>query len=175
MIRILIGFIIILSILFLIAGGYLLGVGNQKPSTSKSQISTQTQQNPVSSTSAVPSSSAPTPNATLGKQTLTKALYDKSYDELLPFFADSVEVLIEATECCGTFAGSTANTRVINYLTAAKGDWNFDQNSPAIVGIKGQNPAGYQNTIVGTADNKYVLKLTLDEGSKIKTVVFANQ
>ena len=174
MIRILIGFIIILSILFLIAGGYLLGVGNQKPTTSKSQ-STQTQQNPVSSTSATPSSPTPTPNTTLGKQTLTKALYDKSYDELLPFFANSVEVLIEATECCGIGTGAAADTRVLNYLSAAKGEWNFDQNNPAIVGIKGQNPAGYQNTIVGTADNKYVLKLTLDENSKVKSVVFANQ
>ena len=175
MIKILIGFIIIVSVLFFIAGGYLLGVGNQKPTTSESQVNTQSQQNPVSSTSATSSSSTPTSNTTTGKQTLTKALYDKSYDELLPFFANSVEVLIEATECCGTFTGSSADTRTINYLTAAKGEWNFDQNSPAIVGIKGQNPAGYQNTIVGTADNKYVLKLTLDETNKIKTVILANQ
>lgn len=176
MIRIVSTVIIIFAILIFILGGYLLGKGDKVKSTP-----TQTSENTNQNIAPQPSQSTPFPSSTSSpkpadsKQALIKALYDKSYVELLPFFADKVDVLIEATECCGITTGAEADTRALGYLNSAKGEWNFDQNSPAIIGIKGENPAGFQNTIVGSADNKYILKLTLDENSKIKIVVFANQ
>lgn len=179
MIRIVSIVIIIFAVLIFILGGYLLGKGNNSKPTSvlAPQIASpepSSQATPSTQASSQPSGQSNVTTVSADK-TIIKALYDKSYAELLPFFAREVDVLIEATECCGIKPAAEADTRVLNYLDSAKDEWNFDQNSPAIINIKGENPAGFQNSLVGTADNKYTLKLTLDENSKIKVVVFANK
>lgn len=97
----------------------------------------------------------------------------KSYLQLEPYLADSVNVGIWATECCGILSKAKAIEQ-LKYLNSATQPWDFTATSAVAKSLEAKNPENFKDAIIGIAANKYAVAFQLNDQfliSKIFLVV----
>lgn len=116
----------------------------------------------------------PTPTSSqeiLGMK-IKNALESKSYDDLIPYMAESVQFEIEASE--GVPAGTPEETVTnLSYLDTATAPWNFDQEDPTIDAIKTEYPDEYGPLYIGISENDFLVAFGYDEDGKIDVIKVA--
>lgn len=87
---------------------------------------------------------------------------------------DTVNVVLEATECCGDLSKVDAINQM-DYLNSATLPWNFDDNNPIALALKQKNPAAFPDgVIIGTSANRMLVTFTLNpQKTKITKVYMA--
>jgi len=118
--------------------------------------------------------STPTPAASpsAAQDIIESSLSGKSYEDLIPYMAESVQFEIEASE--GMPAGTPQETvENLKYLDTATPPWNFDQNEEAITSIKTQNAQEYGNLYIGIASNDVMAAFGYDSFGKINLIKVA--
>lgn len=119
---------------------------------------------PTSTQSASPSAS-PLDKSKESTDAIKLAITGKSYSSLDKYMASSVNVLIEATECCGIITKDKALAE-LKYLDGAINPWNFDPGNPIASQLKTKNPTLFPNGILlGTSANRYLVTFTLNKVS----------
>ncbi len=168
---------IILGLLILV----LLGLGwyfwGDKNFFNSSPVPTSTYAPNPASNSASPSSSpfaSPSPSASATATpapTIKPALFEnikasvisKNTAALEGYMTDTVNVIIEATECCGNITKVKA-IKEMDYLNDATEPWNFDENNPVAIALRKKNPATFpEGSIIGTSANKMLVTFTLNQ------------
>lgn len=162
--------IIILLLICLIAGGVIAYRMLLAPQAS----------NTNDQSTAIQATEAPSPSPTMQVESPTaeneaiieNAIMTKSYDDLVPLMADSVQYEIEASE--GIPAGAPEDiVQNLTYLNTATSPWVFDQNDPTILEVKMQNPDEYGPLFIGISANDMMVAFGYDEMNKINLIKVA--
>lgn len=185
--------LLILIIIFLIgAGAYYWGTRNASQesrapaSESNSAGANAASPSPAASTIPSPSPSplpspspspSPTPNPSIKPELLENikaSVVSKNTAALEGYMTDMVDVIIEATECCGNLSKVKAIGEM-DYLKDATLPWNFDDNNPIALQLKQKNPQTFPDgIIIGTSANRRLVTFTLNqEKTKIIKVYMA--
>jgi len=158
----------IVSVLILIAvGGGIYFFGIKKSIPSQQEASTTPLVTDKSSPTATPS---PTPQAkpkiNVSEQIIA-AMTSKNTQALEGYMADTVQVRLEASGCCGPITRAEAMSQ-LSYLDPAVG-WNFDPTNPILVNLATVVPDFYgSDWIVGVASNEYLVSFKLNNQNKIE-------
>ncbi|MDP3973750.1 MAG: hypothetical protein Q8P92_02870 [Candidatus Daviesbacteria bacterium] len=169
---------ILISVIILtsaIAGAYYLGTKNQASPPVSSPSPTPTPQ-PTSTPTPTPQISPspfPTPKADL-IENIKASVISKNYAALEGYSENQVNLIIEATECCGIVDKAKA-IKELNYLNSATFPWNFDQTDPIIVEIKQKYPQIFsKDSLIGIAANDFMVAFTLNSNmDKIAKIYLA--
>lgn len=123
---------------------------------------------PVSSASASPSTSL------MLLENIKAAVVSKNTAALEGYMTDQVNVIIEATECCGILTKANA-IKEMDYLNTATLPWNFDDNNPIAAELRAKNPTAFpEGIILGTSGNRMLVTFTLNaDRTKIEKVYMA--
>lgn len=89
--------------------------------------------------------------------------------------ADKVNVIAEATECCGDVSKAEAIKEIDYIANSAVLPWNFDENNPVAIALRQKNPQAFpEGIIIGTSSNRKLITFTLNpEKTKIIKVYTA--
>lgn len=168
MVRILIIILAILGALFLVGGGYFLGLQSGQSSSKNSEISKTTNTPTVTPTKEIAPTATPIPKDT--KTILKEAFENKNFDSLKPRLAASVDLLLFATSCCGA---KTDQTEIIQFISGSfdKGgsSWDFDVKDSKYASIVASLKSGEFLVVSSTGP---AIIFTLDSENKIKKVFF---
>jgi hypothetical protein len=96
---------------------------------------------------------------------------DKSYATLKEYMEPEVEVIIAATECCGTIPAEQAITQ-LDYLNNGLPPWTFDDSNPKVTTVRNNHP-GYQPAVVGVAFNNYSVIFGMSQTNRIEKIRLA--
>lgn len=135
---------------------------------------------PSASTSPTPSPSAtpsPSPSPTIKPElfeNIKASVISKNTAALEGYMSDTVNVIIEATECCGNITKSKAIAQM-DYLNDAQEPWNFNDNNPVAIALRKKNPGTFpEGSIIGTSANKMLVTFTLNQAkTKIEKLYMA--
>lgn len=170
-------YILIAVILLLLtaAGAYYLGTKNQANLSIPSPSPIPTSQ-PTSTPTPTPQTS-PTPQPTPKIEMINNikaAVVSKNYAALEGYSEEKVNLVIEATECCGIVDRVKA-IQEMSYLNSATSPWIFDQTDSIILGIKEKYPQVFsKDSIIGIADNEFMVVFTLNsQMTKISKIYLA--
>ncbi len=177
-----IGFFVLL-LLILAAGAYYLGAMSGKPSGDKSKIfTTKKVEKKVASQSLNLEENegqniSPTKkinDLNYVKENLKAAIEVGNYQPIESYMADKVNVILEASECCGEKNGPDAALE-LKYLYDAVGPWNFDQSNETIKKLKEIEPTKYgpESAFIGIASNEYTVSFKFDADNKINGITMA--
>lgn len=178
--------LLILIIIFLVgAGAYYWGTRNASkespaPASNSASPSPAVSTIPSPSPSPLPSPSpspSPIPNPSIKPELLENikaSVVSKNTAALEGYMTDMVDVIIEATECCGNLSKVKAIGEM-DYLKDATLPWNFDDNNPIALQLKQKNPQAFPDgIIIGTSANRRLVTFTLNqEKTKIIKVYMA--
>ncbi len=161
------GFVSVLILVGIAGGAYFLGKEKSTPDTQ--EVSTTTSptntNTPTSQTSPSPTPEA-TPDSNVTEQVIA-AIKTKNTQPIEGYMADTVQVRLESSSCCGPLTKTEAMSQ-LSYLDTAT-NWDFDQTNPIIVGVKAASPQFYgTNWIVGVASNEYLFSFKLNSQNKIE-------
>lgn len=108
----------------------------------------------------------PQPIIDVSEQVIT-AITSKNTQALEGYMANTVQVRLEASGCCGPITKPEAMSQ-LSYLDPAVG-WSFDPANPIIVDLATNAPNYYGNGwIVGVASNEYIISLKLNNQNLIE-------
>lgn len=166
-----IGFFVLL-ILILGVGAYYLGTMSGKSSDDKSKIFTTKK-----SEKKVEQNISPTKkinDLNYVKENLKAAIEVGNYQPIESYMADKVNVILEASECCGEKNGPDAALE-LEYLYDAVGPWNFDQSNETIKKLKEVEPIKYgpESAFIGIAANEYTVSFKFNSENKINGITMA--
>jgi hypothetical protein len=95
------------------------------------------------------------------------AITSKNTQALEGYMANTVQVRLEASGCCGPITKAEAMSQ-LSYLDPAVG-WSFDPANPIIVDLATNAPDYYGNGwIVGVASNEYIVSFKLNNQNLIE-------
>jgi len=95
------------------------------------------------------------------------AITSKNTQALEGYMADTVQVRLEASGCCGPITKSEAVSQ-LSYLDPA-GGWNFDPANQILINLAAAVPDYYgSDWIVGVANNEYLVSFKLNNQNKIE-------
>jgi len=173
-----IGFFILL-VLILGVGAYYLGTMSGKPSDDKSEIftSNKSEKKVLSPTVEVEENISPTKkinDLNYVKENIKAAINTGNFQPFEGYMADKVNVILEASECCGLLTKNEASSQ-LNYLKDAVGPWNFDQSNETIKKLKELEPSKYgpESAFIGIAANEYTVSFKFNADNKISGVTMA--
>ena len=119
-----------------------------------------------SPTSAPPPISQTKPEVDVSEQIIA-AITRKNTQALEGYMADTVQVRLEASGCCGPITRSEALSQ-LSYLDQAVG-WNFDPANQIAIDLAAAVPDYYgSGWIVGVASNEYLVSFKLNDQNKIE-------
>ena len=119
-----------------------------------------------SPTSAPPPISQTKPEVDVSEQIIA-AITSKNTQALEGYMADTVQVRLEASGCCGPITRSEALSQ-LSYLDQAVG-WNFDPANQILIDLAAAVPDYYgSGWIVGVASNEYLVSFKLNDQNKIE-------
>jgi len=159
-----IGAVSVLLILGLAIGSYYYGKQKSTSSTQETTLVTPTEGNLPT---AEPSPTIqPEPTIDVSEQ-IVAAITSKNTQALEGYMADTVQVRLEASGCCGPITKAEAISQ-LSYLDPAVG-WSFDPANPIIISLATNVPNYYgSGWIVGVASNEYIVSFKLNNQSKIE-------
>lgn len=169
-----IGAVSTLLILTLGIGAYYLGT-QEATSTQKEiikdteQISETEKSLPTTEPSLTtePSPTSQSQSAIHVTEQIVAAITVKNTQPLEGYMADTVEVRLESSGCCGPITKAEAMSQ-LSYLDPAVG-WSFDPTNPIIIDLATNVPNYYGNDwIVGVASNEYIVSFKLNSQDKIE-------
>lgn len=100
----------------------------------------------------------PTPNVF---EQIVAGITSKNTQALEGYMADTVQVRLESSGCCGAISKSEAMNQ-LSYLDPAVG-WSFDSANPIIIDLAINSPDYYgSGWIVGVASNEYIVSFKLN-------------
>lgn len=177
-----IGFFVLL-ILILSVGAYYLGIMSNKPTKDKSNTYTSKKTEKKVPTPTVEieendenDTSSPVVKMSLNelKENIMAAINTGNLQPFEGYMADKVNVILEATECCGE-KNSTEAAKQLEYLNDAVGPWNFDQSNETIKKLKEIEPTKYgpESAFIGIAANEYTVSFKFNEENKISDITMA--
>jgi len=163
------GAAITLLVLGLATGAYYFGTQKSSFSALKSKFEnpsqiTKTEQD-LLTTKPVPTSQ-PKPTINVSEQ-IVAAMTSKNTQALEGYMAETVQVRLEASGCCGPISKSEAMSQ-LSYLDPAVG-WSFDPTNPTIVSLGINSPDFYgSGWLVGVASNEYIVSFKINNLNKIE-------
>ncbi len=177
-----IGFFILL-ILILGVGAYYLGTITTKPTDDKSKIftSNKSEKKVVSPTVEIDEDDTETISPTIKKMSLEDlkenikaAINTGNTQPFETYMADKVNVILEASECCGIVSKEKA-AKQLEYFNDAEGPWNFDQSNETIKKLKQTEPTKYgpESAFVGIASNEYTVSFKFNSDNKISDITMS--
>jgi hypothetical protein len=108
----------------------------------------------------------PQPKVNVSEQIIA-GITSKNTQALEGYMADTVQVRLEASGCCGPITKSEAMSQ-LSYLDPAVG-WSFDPTNPIIVDLAINSPDYYgSGWIVGVASNEYIVSFKLNNQNLIE-------
>ena len=117
-------------------------------------------------TSAPPPISQTKPEVDVSEQIIA-AITSKNTQALEGYMADTVQVRLEASGCCGPISKSEALSQ-LSYLDPAVG-WNFDPSNQILIDLAAAVPDYYgSGWIIGVASNEYLVSFKLNDQNKIE-------
>lgn len=98
---------------------------------------------------------------------IVAAITNKNTQPLEGYMADTVEVRLESSGCCGPITRAEAMSQ-LSYLDPAVG-WSFDPTNSIIIDLATNVPNYYgSGWIVGVASNEYIVSFKLNSQDKIE-------
>ena len=95
------------------------------------------------------------------------AITSKNTQALEGYMADTVQVRLEASGCCGPITKAEAMSQ-LSYLDPAVG-WSFDPSNPIIIDLATHSPNFYgSGWLVGVANNEYIVSFKLNNQNLIE-------
>lgn len=163
------GIVTVLILSAAVGGAYYFGTKKSTPNQQEATTVTPTKA-PVSENNlptTVPSpTTQPEPTIDVPEQIIA-AMTSKNTQALEGYMADTVQVRLEASGCCGPITKSEALSQ-LSYLDPAVG-WDFDPTNSILVNLATTVPDYYGNDwIVGVASNEYVVSFKLNNQNKIE-------
>jgi len=133
------------------------------PKDTGEQIS-ETEKNLPTTKLSPTSPSQPTVNVS---EQIVAAITSKNTQPLEGYMANTVQVRLESSGCCGPITKAEAMSQ-LSYLDPAVG-WSFDSTNPIIIDLAA-NASNYYGSdwIVGVASNEYVVSFKLNSQNKIE-------
>ncbi len=171
----LLGIVSILILITVVGGAYYFGT--QKSTPGPEEVSTTPSAAP-SATDKSPSiiTPSPTPQAEPEvdvSEQIIAAMTSKNTQALEGYMADTVQVRLEASGCCGPITKAEAVSQ-LSYLDPAVG-WNFDPTNPILINLAAAVPDYYgSGWIVGVASNEYLVSFKLNNQNKIEAYNLAS-
>lgn len=164
------GIVTAVLVILIAVGGYFFGKGQGNkaevievaPIVSSSTSSPSTTASPVVSPGLV--------NSTSTIAAIKEAVPKKKYADLGPFMADTVNVIIYASSCCGDYTKAQAIDQ-LKYLDSAKAPWDFDQTSAIVQKLVADVPQYFKDKTIGVASNKYTVAFGLNSKFLIDKIV----
>ena len=158
-----------------LAGAYFWGRGQLPGSaaTPTVQPTTVSQTTTVASASPSPDTAQKEDVKVSSSKTIAQieaSIASKNYQALEAYMADSVNVILYASECCGPRSALQA-TQQLDYLNSATPPWNFADNNPIAAQLRAKNPESFKDAVIGTSSNRYVVGFTLNNDNKIASIV----
>lgn len=116
---------------------------------------------------AKPSPSAMQVPVTSASEQIVAGITSKNTQALEGYMANTVEVRLEASGCCGSISKADAMSQ-LSYLDPAVG-WSFDATNPIIIDLAIHSPNYYgSGWIVGVASNEYIVSFKLNNQNLIE-------
>jgi len=166
MMKIILGVIAFLLTTLVAMGAYL--IYQNQFSTSKSPNNPPSPQITSSPKSTTPSpENSPSPFITLEitQNAIKTNVNGNNYQGLINYAADQVNVILQATECCGMQTPQEAVNQVSSYSEAGI-SFDFDQTNPTIVNLKDKNPE-LAGKFVGIAASEQLIAFGINEKNLI--------
>ena len=186
MIKVLIIIFVILGVLFLVGGGYLLGVANptgESSSLSPSPAVVQVSPLPEASASIPPPSGIPvtmSDKATPGgpqlgdvlgpndaQRAIEKAVESANFDKVEPNLANKVTLITYGTSCCGETSDSK---EIIDFISgkakSGQGPWVFNPSDAKYADLKNESD------FFAVAKSGEALLFKNNEDNKLESVTF---
>ena len=170
-----IGFFVLLFLIVVSASYYIGTQYIQKPTeTPKPTVAPTIAEEEVTITTQPTSGADQVKDLDTVKETIRAVVETQNTQPLLGYMADSVSVILEATECCGPVTKAEA-VKQLEYLNDATAPWNFDQTNDTIKQLKAQEPTKYgpDSAYVGIAANEYTVSFKFDASNKINGITMA--
>lgn len=179
MIRVLIIILIILAIIFLVGGGYFLGLqGSASKDNSpvlqntNAPVASSTPQQPepvtpvpvVSSTPASSAIATPKPIDTI--TAIEDAFVSEKFENLKPNLADKVMLIAYATSCCGETSDYKKVAEFISGYVQRGKNWTFNPKDAKYDGLK------KSSDLYVIAEDGRALAFKLDDAKKLKNITF---
>jgi hypothetical protein len=161
----LLGIVSILILVAVVGGAYYFGTQKSTPGPQEASIT-------PSATDKSPSTIAPSPTPQAEPEVdvseqIVAAMTSKNTQALEGYMADTVQVRLEASGCCGPITKAEAVSQ-LSYLDPAVG-WNFDPTNPILINLATAVPDYYgSGWIVGVASNEYLVSFKLNNQNKIE-------
>lgn len=167
-----------LLILSLGVGAYYLGTqkstSTQKEIIKNTEQTSKTEKNLPTTEPSLTTEPSPTSQSQSQSQStihvteqIVAAITIKNTQPLEGYMADTVEVRLESSGCCGLITKAEAMSQ-LSYLDPAVG-WSFDPTNPIIVDLAINVPNYYgSDWIVGVASNEYIVSFKLNSQDKIE-------
>ncbi|MFH1827559.1 MAG: hypothetical protein ABH812_04025 [bacterium] len=108
------------------------------------------------------------------KENIKAAINTGNFQPFEGYMADEVNVILEASSCCGIKNNSEAALQM-KYLYNAEGPWNFDQSNETIKKLKEVEPEKYgpESAFIGIASNEYTVSFKFNKDNKISGITMA--
>lgn len=170
----LIGSVATIILIAVIGAAYFAGRG-QLPISFGKDVQSPT---PVSFASANPSPTnsasfqieEPVGNFNKTAAQIEPSIASKNYKALESYMAESVNVILYASECCGVQTPTEA-TLQLDYLSGGTPPWNFKDNNPIASQLRAKSDYFKKATVTGTASNRYAVGFTIDNKGKITDII----
>ena len=166
----LLGTVSTLALVGILGGVYYFGT--QKSTSSPSEVSTTSIETNVKPPTETPSPTTPSPTPSTQQQSnvteqIIAAIKVKNTQPIEGYMADTVQVRLESSGCCGPITRAEAMSQ-LSYLDPATG-WDFDPTNPILVNLATVVPDYYgSGWIVGVASNEYLISFKLNSQNKIE-------
>lgn len=115
---------------------------------------------------------SPTSSPSAVQSVIESTLTTETYEDLVPYMAESVMFEIEASEGVGPGTPEETVTNLA-YLNTAAAPWNFDQTNPIVESIKTQYAQEYGNLFIGISSNDVMAAFGFDENNMINLIKVA--
>lgn len=162
------GIVTAILVILVAAGGYFLGKGNKTEVTEVVPVVSSFPSSPSTTASPVVSPGFVSSTSTIAA--IKDAVTKKNYSDLGPYMAETVNVIIYASSCCGDYTKAQAIEQ-LKYLDAAKEPWDFDQNSAVVQKLATDVPQYFKDKTIGVASNKYTAAFGLNSKFLIDKIV----
>ena len=106
------------------------------------------------------------PSATIAA--INESIPAKKYGDLSAYMTGQVNLVMEATECCGDVPKADA-IKQMSYLNGGTGPWNFADDNPIAAQIVKAVPQ-FKDYIIGTSANRYAVAFHLNDNYLIDKV-----
>lgn len=161
-----------LLVVVIAAAAYFFGRSQSVPNVVKEDsLISKTAESPSILPTSNPASSPAgfvNPSATIAA--IKEMVPAKKYKDMAPFMAETVNVIIYASSCCGDYTKAQAIEQ-LKYLDSAKAPWDFSENGPIVQKLESDVPQYFKDKTIGVASNKYTVAFGLNSKFLIDKIV----